>query len=153
VKALQAMMDGFRVMPMHKAATKGDIFVTVTGSKNVIVREHMQMMKSDVILANSGHFDVEIDVNAAKDLKLNLLAEGRLVNLACAEGHPSEVMDMSFANQALGLMYLVENKDHLQPGVHDVPVAIDNQIALLKLKALGVHIDVETEEQITYRNL
>lgn len=155
VKAIQAYMDGFRVMTMWEAASVADIVVTVTGSKNVVRKEHMEFMKKDVILANSGHFDIEIDVKAAKELGLNVLAEGRLVNLACAEGHPSEVMDTSFANQALGLKYLVEkigsDPMSLSNSVHEIPQEIDNQVALLKLKALGIVIDKETEEQINYR--
>lgn len=149
VKAIQAYMDGFRVMTMEEAAPIGDIFVTVTGSRDVITKRHMNCMKKSVILANSGHFDIEIDVKGAKELGLNLLADGRLVNLACAEGHPSEVMDMSFANQALGLKYLIENK--LDSGVHDIPKDIDNRVAKLKLLSLGLEIDIETEEQINYR--
>ncbi len=148
IKALQAYMDGFRVMTMSETATLGDIFVTVTGSCNVITKSHMEQMKPDVILANSGHFDVEIDVKAAQELGLNLLAEGRLVNLACAEGHPSEVMDMSFANQALGLEYLTQNT--LQPGVYNIPKKIDMRVAELKLASIDIEIDKETVEQINY---
>lgn len=155
IKALQAYMDGFRVMTMQEASSVGDIFVTVTGSKNVINRENMSKMKQSAILANSGHFDIEIDVGSAKELGLNVLAEGRLVNLACAEGHPSEVMDMSFANQALGLEYLVkkvkEDPMGLSNTVHNIPKEIDERVARLKLEAFGIKIDEETEEQITYR--
>lgn len=150
IKALQAHMDGFRVMEMMDARSLGDIFVTVTGSKNVIERKHMVAMKNDVILANSGHFDVEIDVEAAKDLGLNILADGRLVNLACAEGHPAEVMDMSFANQAYGLWAL--KREHFGVGVHEMPEIIDKSVALKKLKALGINIDVETDEQREYKS-
>lgn len=153
IKALQANMDGFRVMPMQEAAKEGDIFVTVTGSKNVINASHMVCMKDGVILANSGHFDVEINVKEAKSSSwIKLLAEGRLVNLACAEGHPSEVMDMSFANQALGLEYMVKNPDLFDlPRVYDIPKEIDKKVADLKLAALGIDIDIETEEQVNYR--
>ena len=149
IKALQATMDGFRVMTMCKAVGEGDIFVTVTGSKNVINREHLLIIKPNAILANAGHFDVEIDAKSAKEFGMNLLAEGRLVNLACAEGHPAEVMDMSFANQAMGLKYLIEN--NLGKGVHNIPKSIDTTIAVFKLKTLGIEIDEETEEQINYK--
>ena len=151
IKALQAYMDGFRVMKMEQVALEGDIFVTVTGSKNVITYDHMERMKPNVILANSGHFDVEIDVVSAKKLGLNILADGRLVNLACAEGHPAEVMDMSFANQALGLQYLVKLGHSLENKVHDIPESIDKKVAELKLIAIGIEIDVETQEQVNYR--
>ena len=152
VKALQAYMDGFQVMPMIKAAMKGDIFVTVTGSINVITLRDMSLMKKGVILANSGHFDLEINVKYAKTFSsINLLAEGRLVNLSCAEGHPSEVMDMSFSNMALGLEYLVNNYQDLTSKVYLIPEEIDSKIALLKLGTLGIEIDKETEEQINYK--
>lgn len=152
IKALQAHMDGFRVMPMQQAAVVGDIFVTVTGSINVINRDNMLVMKKDVILANSGHFDVEIDVKSAKEFGLNVLAEGRLVNLACAEGHPSEVMDMSFANQLLGLKWLTNYTTvPLLPRVYDMPKELDLKVARLKAKALGVEYDFETLEQLQYR--
>lgn len=151
IKALQAHMDGFRVEPMIEAAKVGDIFVTVTGSRDVITREHMVCMKDNVILANAGHFDIEIDVKEAKRFNLNILADGRLVNLACAEGHPSEVMDMSFANQLLGLDYLVKHSDRMENKVHDIPKRIDEEVAELKAKALGVEYDIETPEQAEYR--
>ena len=170
IKALRALMDGFRVMPMREAAKVGDIFVTVTGNKDVIRREHMELMKDGAILANSGHFNVEISLPDLEALavekrrikpnvdeyvlrdgrRLYLLAEGRLVNLAAAEGHPSEVMDMSFSNQALCVEYLVEHGRELQPGVYPVPREIDEEVARLKLKAMGVEIDKLTEEQRRY---
>jgi len=170
IKALRALMDGFRVMPMREAAKVGDIFVTVTGNKGVIRREHMELMKDGAILANSGHFNVEISLPDLETLavekrrikphvdeyvlkdgrRLYLLAEGRLVNLAAAEGHPSEVMDMSFSNQALCVEYLVEHGRELQPKVYPVPREIDEEVARLKLKAMGVEIDELTEEQKRY---
>ncbi len=170
IKALRALMDGFRVMPMREAAKVGDIFVTVTGNKGVIRREHMELMKDGAILANSGHFNVEISLPDLEALavekrrikphvdeyvlkdgrRLYLLAEGRLVNLAAAEGHPSEVMDMSFSNQALCVEYLVEHGRELQPKVYPVPREIDEEVARLKLKAMGVEIDELTEEQKRY---
>ena len=170
IKALRALMDGFRVMPMREAAKVGDVFVTVTGNKGVIRREHMELMKDGAILANSGHFNVEISLPDLEDLavekrrikphvdeyvlkdgrRLYLLAEGRLVNLAAAEGHPSEVMDMSFSNQALCVEYLVEHGRELQPKVYSVPREIDEEVARLKLKAMGVEIDELTEEQKQY---
>ena len=170
IKALRALMDGFRVMPMREAAKVGDIFVTVTGNKDVIRREHMELMKDGAILANSGHFNVEISLPDLEALavekrrikpnvdeyvlrdgrRLYLLAEGRLVNLAAAEGHPSEVMDMSFSNQALCVEYLVKRGKELQPGVYPVPREIDEEVARLKLKAMGVEIDELTEEQRRY---
>ena len=166
--ALQAKMDGFRVMPMDRAAELGDIFLTVTGNKKVLRKEHYLKMKSGAILANSGHFNVEIDVNALKNMaakrmiirpnleefkmkngkKLYLCAEGRLVNLAAAEGHPSEVMSLSFCGQALAVEYGVKNK--LPPGMHTLPGEIDTAIAELQLKALGIEIDVLTAEQKKY---
>ena len=169
VKALEATMDGFQVMPMKQAATLGDIFVTITGNTSVIRKEHMVKMTNGAILANSGHFNVEIDVQDLERIavskrnlrpnleeyslkdgkKIYLLAEGRLVNLASAEGHPSEVMDMSFANQALSVEYIVKTKK-LEPKVYSVPKEIDNLIAGLKLKAMSVEIDELTEEQKKY---
>jgi len=168
-KALEAVMDGFNVMPMSEASKIGDVFVTLTGNKSVIRKEHMQKMKDGVIIANSGHFNVEINIpdlekmsKAKRTLrsnlveytlqdgrKLHLLAEGRLVNLAAAEGHPSEVMDMSFANQALSTEYLVKNSG-LETRVYRVPKEIDELVASLKLKALNVEIDELTNEQKTY---
>ncbi len=168
-KALEAVMDGFQVMPMYKAAEIGDIFVTLTGNKSVIRKEHMQKMKDGAIIANSGHFNVEINIPDLEKMstskrtlrpnleeytlqdgrKLHLLAEGRLVNLAAAEGHPSEVMDMSFANQSLSAEYLVKNRG-LETRVYGVPKKIDELVAGLKLKAINVKIDVLTEEQKKY---
>jgi len=168
-KALEAVMDGFLVMPMEEAAELGDIFVTLTGNTSVIRKEHMEKMKDGAIVANSGHFNVEIDIQDLEKMakskrtlranleeytlpngkRIHLLAEGRLVNLASAEGHPSEVMDMSFANQALNAEYLVKNKG-LKIKVYRVPKEIDELIAGLKLKALGVSIDELTEKQKKY---
>lgn len=170
IKALEAVMDGFKVMPMRKAAEIGDIFVTATGNINVIDREHLRVMKDGAILANAGHFNVEINLNALEELstfkrtirpnvieyvlkngkKLYLLAEGRLVNLVAAEGHPSEVMDMSFANQALSAKYLVENGGKLKPYLYNVPEDIDTEVAKLKLKAMNIEIDKLTKEQEKY---
>jgi adenosylhomocysteinase len=169
LRAIEAAMDGFRVMPIADAATIGDIFVTATGNVSVIRREHMQTMKDGSILANSGHFNVEIDTkdldelatskrNMRRDLeeytlqdgkRLYLLAEGRLVNLAAAEGHPSEVMDMSFANQALSVEHLAKAK-RMPPKVYDVPKEIDETVARLKLNAMGLKIDELTVEQRRY---
>ena len=169
VKALEAVMDGFCVTPMDKASLIGDIFVTTTGDINVIRKEHMLKMKNNAILANSGHFNVEINIPDLESItsskrnirpnleeyltqngkKLYLLAEGRLVNLAAAEGHPSEVMDMSFANQALCVKYIAQ-KGKMKPKVYKVPKEIDNLVASLKLKAMKVEIDMLTEEQKKY---
>jgi len=169
IKALEAVMDGFRVMPIMEASEGGDIFVTTTGDLNVIRREHMLKMKNGAILANSGHFNVEIKISDLEGLssskrtlrsnldeyalqdgrKLYLLAEGRLVNLAAAEGHPSEVMDMSFANQALCVEYIVKRKK-MRPKVYQVPREIDETVANLKLRAMGIEIDKLTEEQRRY---
>ena len=168
--ALEAVMDGFRVMPIVDAAREGDILVTVTGDINVIDEDAFAVMKSGAVLANSGHFDAEINLRALKEMsetrrelrpfveeftlndgrRLVLLAEGRLVNLGAAEGHPASVMDMSFANQALSVEYLINEHSNLQPGVHDVPRDIDDDVARLKLAAMGVHIDTLTEEQERY---
>lgn len=170
--ALEAVMDGFRVMPMDEAALIGDIFVTVTGDMNVLDKQHFEKMKDGAIIANSGHFNVEINIPAlekmAKDKRLvrpfvdqyemedgrriNLLGEGRLINLAAAEGHPASVMDMSFANQALSLEYLMKNYTQLEKKVYGVPLEIDKQIALLKLNGMNVRIDVLTPEQEKYLN-
>jgi adenosylhomocysteinase len=170
IKALEAVMDGFEVMPMIEAAKIGDIFITATGNKKVIRREHFEVMKDGAILANAGHFNVEIWIPDLEELavskrtirpnvteyklpdgrRLYLLAEGRLVNLVAAEGHPSEVMDMSFSNQALAVRYLVENRGKLKPGVYLVPREIDEEVARLKLKAMGIKIDSLTKEQIEY---
>jgi adenosylhomocysteinase len=169
--ALEAVMEGYRVMPLLEAARVGDIFVTVTGDKGVIRGEHMERMKDGAILANSGHFDVEIDKPALAALsegrvrrirefvdehtladgrKLNLLGEGRLVNLSAAEGHPAAVMDMSFANQALCVEWLVKNHGDLEARVYPVPTDIDEEVARLKLRGMGVEIDTLTPEQETY---
>jgi len=168
-RALEAVMDGFRVMSMEKATEIGDIFITVTGNKSVIRKEHMEKMKDGAILANSGHFDVEITIPELENMsaakrkirpnleeyqlrdgrKLYLLGEGRLVNLAAAEGHPSEVMDMSFANQALCIEHLVK-EPKLEPKVYNVPKEIDELVASLKLRAMKVEIDRLTEEQREY---
>jgi adenosylhomocysteinase len=172
VAAIEAVMDGFQVMPMDAAAAKGDIFITVTGNKHVIRGEHFDAMKDGAIVANSGHFDIEIDLEALKARSSNVktvrnfteeytlksgksvvvLGEGRLINLAAAEGHPSAVMDMSFANQALGAEYLVKNKGKLAPDVYPIPTELDQEIARLKLQAMGFTIDSLTESQIEYIN-
>jgi adenosylhomocysteinase len=170
LKALEAAMDGFRVMPMEKAAEVGDIFVTVTGDVNVLDRGHFERMKDGAILANSGHFNSEINLKALDQLagevrevrpmvqqysladgrRLHVLGEGRLINLAAAEGHPAAVMDMSFANQALSLKYLARRHGELERRVYDVPPEIDAEVARLKLEAMGVAIDTLTEEQERY---
>lgn len=170
VRALEAVMDGFEVTPMNQAARIGDIFVTATGDIDVITRDHIKAMKDGAIVANTGHFDVEVDVKSLRkmsksitDIRPNLaeyvlkgnkrvylLAEGRLVNLSAAEGHPSSVMDMSFANQALSLEYLVNHHKELKPAVYDVPAEIDVEIARLKLAALKVGIDKLTPKQQRY---
>jgi adenosylhomocysteinase len=168
--ALEAVMEGFRVMPIRDAARIGDIFITVTGDRDVIGREHFELMKDGAILANSGHFDVEIDKGSLRELatgvrriresvdeytladgrRINLLGEGRLVNLAAAEGHPAAVMDMSFANQALSVEWIVKNHSTLEKRVYPVPVEIDREVARLKLRAMGVEIDELTAEQDEY---
>ncbi len=170
IKALEARMDGFLVMPMREAAKVGDIFVTVTGNTSVIRREHFEVMKDGAIIANSGHFNVEIDLEDLKSMSVSVrtirenveeftlkdgrriyvLAEGRLVNLASAEGHPASVMDMSFANQALSAEYMVKNKGKLEKTVHRVPEEIDREVAKLKLKSMGIEIDELTPEQERY---
>jgi adenosylhomocysteinase len=170
LKALEALMDGFEVMPLSQAATVGDIFVTVTGNLHVLREEHFRAMKSGAIVANSGHFNVEIDIPALERMarakrtirpfveeytlpdgrRLYLLGEGRLVNLAAAEGHPAAVMDMSFANQALSVEYIVNHQGKLPCEVFPVPREIDAQVAQLKLQALGVQIDTLTPEQQAY---
>ena len=172
IRAIEAVMDGFRVLPMAEAATQGDIFITVTGNKHVIRAEHFEVMKDGAIVCNSGHFDIEIDPKSlgakAKEVKevrnftqeyqmpngkaVVVLGEGRLINLAAAEGHPSAVMDMSFANQALACEYLVKNKGKLEPGLHSIPVEVDANIAKLKLQAMGINIDTLTSEQTEYIN-
>jgi adenosylhomocysteinase len=168
--ALEAVMDGFRVMPMAEAAPLGDIFCTLTGDIKVIDRHHFEAMKDGAIVANSGHFNVEINIPALEEMavekrrvrqfvdqyilpdgrRINLLGEGRLVNLAAAEGHPASVMDMSFANQALSLEYLKDHAENLSNDVHKIPEALDREIARLKLEAMGVKIDQLTEEQKRY---
>jgi len=168
LRVLQALTDGHRVMPIKEAANIGDVFVTVTGNKHVITIEHMKLMKNGAILANSGHFDIEIDVQALKKIatqrrirpfldeyslegkKIYLCGEGRLVNLAAAEGHPSIVMAQSFCGQALAVEYGVKNKDKLKLGVIQLPQDIDNKIAELQLKALGISFDKLTEQQKKY---
>jgi adenosylhomocysteinase len=170
LRALEAVMDGFRVMPMIEAAKIGDVFVTSTGDINVIDRHHIEAMKDGAILANSGHFNVEINIPALEEMavevrpvresvkqyiltdgrRINLLAEGRLVNLAAAEGHPASVMDMSFANQSLAVEYMVQHGGELEKKVYRVPEEIDRQIARLKLASMGIEIDTLTEAQEKY---
>ena len=169
-KAIEALMDGYRVMTMHDAASLGDIFVTVTGNKNVIARDHFERLKSGAILCNSGHFNVEIDLDTLASMssgrretrafveeysmrdgrKVNVLGEGRLINLAAAEGHPASVMDMSFANQALSAEYMVKNHASLEKTVYPVPQDLDRQVAKMKLEAMGATIDRLTLEQEEY---
>ena len=173
LKALEAVMDGFRVMPMLEAAPIGDIFVSATGNIHVFDRHHFEAMKDGALLANSGHFDVEVNKEALRDLsvsepnrvrpfvdqytlkdgrKLNLLGEGRLINLAAAEGHPASVMDMSFAGQALSAKFLADNKGQLENKVYAVPEEIDQRIATIKLQAMGVRLDTLTTRQEKYLN-
>ena len=172
LKALEAIMDGFRVMPMVEASPIGDIFCTLTGDLHVLDKHHFDAMKDGAIISNSGHFNVEINIPALEEMaeekirvrpmidqylmadgrRLNLLAEGRLVNLAAAEGHPSSVMDMSFANQALSAEYMIKNADKLENKVYGVPDEIDAEIARLKLEAMDINIDVLTDEQTKYLN-
>lgn len=172
LKALEAVMDGFRVMPMVEAAPIGDFFVTLTGDINVIDKHHFEIMKNCAIVANSGHFNVEINIPALQDMSvgkrlvrpfvdayelpdgrvIHILGEGRLINLAAAEGHPASVMDMSFANQSLSAEYMVKNADKLENQVYGVPEDIDREIARLKLASMDVTIDTLTEEQIKYLN-
>ena len=169
-RALEAVMDGFRVMSMVEAAKLGDVFVTVTGDKNVLAKEHFELMRDGAIVANSGHFNVEIDIPALERMssskrttrpfveeyslkdgrKINLLGEGRLINLASAEGHPAAVMDMSFANQALSVEYLVKNYNQLQKVVYAVPEDLDKRVARMKLESMGIKIDRLTPEQEEY---
>jgi adenosylhomocysteinase len=169
-RALEAVMDGFRVMPMAEAARLGDVFVTVTGNKSVLTNEHFERMKDGAVLSNSGHFNVEIDIEALEKMagsrktvrpfveefllrdgrKLYLLGEGRLINLAAAEGHPASVMDMSFANQALSVEHLIRSALSLKKQVYSVPDPIDKQIARLKLDSMGVQVDRLTPEQEQY---
>jgi len=172
LKALEAVMDGYRVMPMEQAAKVGDVFCTVTGDIHVLDKHHFEAMKDGAIVSNSGHFNVEINIDALEALskgkqrvrefvdqytladgrRINLLGEGRLINLASAEGHPASVMDMSFANQALGAEYMVKNAKNLGPKVVTIPEAMDKEIARLKLMAMGVRIDSLTAEQDKYLN-
>ncbi len=170
--ALEAVMDGFRVMPMAEAAAIGDIFITVTGDLNVIDHHHFEVMKDGALIGNSGHFNCEINIPALEGMStekklvrpfvesyrlsdgriINILGEGRLINLAAAEGHPASVMDMSFANQALAAEYMIRNSGQLQNKVYNVPEAIDREIARLKLESMRVKIDVLTDEQVKYLN-
>lgn len=173
LKALEAVMDGFEVMPMMDAAKVGDIFCTVTGDLNVIDGQHFEVMKDGALVSNSGHFNVEINIPALEKMskgkpdlvrpfvdqyvtkdgrKINILGEGRLINLAAAEGHPASVMDMSFANQALAAEYMVKNASKLEKKVYSVPADIDAEIARIKLQAMGIKIDTLTTEQVKYLN-
>jgi adenosylhomocysteinase len=170
-KALEAVMDGFRVMSMEEAAKLGDVFCTVTGNKNVLAKQHFELMKDGAIISNSGHFNVEIDIPSLEKLssskrttrtfvdeytmkdgrRINLLGEGRLINLAAAEGHPASVMDMSFADQALSCDYMVKNHASLEKKVYTVPADLDKRVAKLKLESLGIKIDRLTSEQEEYQ--
>jgi adenosylhomocysteinase len=170
IRALEALMDGFEVLTASQAAPWGEIFITATGNLNVFRREHFARMRDGAILANSGHFDSELDLPALRELaeghvsevrdnvqqfdlgptKINLIAEGRLVNLGAAEGHPAAVMDMSFANQALSVEYVAQHQAELEPRVYDVPAEIDAEVARLKLAALGIELEPLTEEQQRY---
>jgi adenosylhomocysteinase len=171
IKAVEAVMDGFRVMPIAEAAPLGHIFITVTGNRHVIDGQHFERMRDGAIVCNSGHFDLELNLVALRDMseevisvrpfveeyklkasgnRVMVLGEGRLINLAAAEGHPASVMDMSFANQALSVEYLVKKKGELNPGVHLLPPEVDTEIASLKLRALGLEIDTLTAEQLEY---
>ena len=172
ISALEAAMDGFQVMPLLDAAELGDVFITLTGNRHVLDKTHFARMKDGAILANSGHFNVEINIPALEALskskrrtrqfvdeyvlsegrRVYLLGEGRLINLAAAEGHPASVMDMSFANQALGLEYLVKNNGKLKPDVYPVPLELDNEVGRLKLKSMDISIDRLTREQQKYLN-
>lgn len=173
IKAVEAVMDGFRVMQIKDAAAIGDIFVTVTGNRHVIDGQHFERMKDGAIVCNSGHFDLELNLVGLREMssepttlrpfvqeyrvqanghRIIVLGEGRLINLAAAEGHPASVMDMSFANQALSVEYLVKHRGELQPGVHLLPREVDAEIASLKLRALGISIDSLTPEQVEYMN-
>jgi len=172
-KALDALMQGYRVMPMYDAAKIGDVFITVTGNRDVLRSEHFSLMKDGAILANSGHFDIEIDVAwlekyatkknsrirhqtdeyvLSDGRRILLVAEGRLVNLGAAEGHPAAVMDMSFSDQALTAEFLVKEAKNLTPGVHNVPTEIDKEVARLKLQSMGSEIDSLTPAQVEYLN-
>lgn len=169
-RALEAVMDGFRILPMTEAARIGDIFITLTGNKSILVGEHFKVMKDGAVISNSGHFNVEIDIPALEKMSLSkrqtrdfveeytlrdgrkiyLLGEGRLINLVAAEGHPAAVMDMSFANQALSIEYLVKNRKNLEPKVYSVPAEIDQSVARLKLESMNIAIDKLTPEQEEY---
>lgn len=173
LKALEAVMDGFRVMPMIEAAPIGDIFVSATGDMHVMDKRHFEVMKNGALMANSGHFDIEINITALNAMSQNgprrvrpfvdeyvmqdgrqlyILGEGRLINLAAAEGHPAAVMDMSFAGQAMAAKYLVDNKGKLANAVHTVPLEVDQEIARIKLDSLGISIDTLTAAQVKYLN-
>ncbi len=172
VRALEAVMDGFTVMPGMEAAKVGEVFITVTGGLHTLSKAQMEIMPNGAIMANSGHFNVEIDIPALEEMatshrevrpfveeytmpdgrRLYLLGEGRLINLAAAEGHPSAVMDMSFANQALGMEYLIQNKGKLEPGVYNVPAETDQEVGRLKLQSLGINIDTLTPDQQRYQD-
>jgi adenosylhomocysteinase len=170
IKAIEALMDGYRVMTMNEAAGIAEVFITVTGNKSVIAREHFEKLKSGAILCNSGHFNVEVDLETLDQMassrrqvrefveeyvmkdgrRIFVLGEGRLINLAAAEGHPASVMDMSFANQALSVKYLIEQHASLQKRVYPVPLELDREIARMKLESMGVKIDKLTAEQEKY---
>src|SRR4030081_820119 len=170
VKGIEAVMDGFRVMPMSEAVKEGDIYITVTGNKSVLRAEHFESMKDGAIISNSGHFNVEIDIPPLEKMssakrttrtfveeyslkdgrKINLLGEGRLINLASAEGHPASVMDMSFADQALSVEYMVRNHSKLEKTVYKVPDDLDKRVAKLKLESMGIKIDRLSPEQEEY---
>lgn len=171
IKGIEAVFDGFKVMPMQEAAPKGDIFVTVTGCKDVITKPHMQVMKNGAVLCNAGHFDVEVNKHHLEELsvktpyevrknittytmqdgrKINLLGEGRLVNLACGDGHPIEIMDLSFAMQFLAMKYLLDNHQHMEKKLYVLPEELNTEIATLKLAAMGTSVDSLTEEQRAY---
>jgi adenosylhomocysteinase len=173
VKALEAVMDGYRVMPMAEAAKIGDFFITATGDINVLDTHHMEVMKSGAMLANSGHFNVEINLDGLRDMAVGeptrvnanveayelkdgrviyVLGEGRLINLSAANGHPASVMDMSFANQALGAEYIVKNHEEMQNQVYVIPEEVDSEIARLKLESMGIQVDTLTEQQVAYLN-
>lgn len=177
IKALEANLDGFRVMPMQEAAEIGDIFITVTGNRHVIDKKHFEVMKDSAIVCNSGHFDLELNLKALKEISSDVksvrpfveeyvrdpkktktqgsiivLGEGRLINLAAAEGHPAAVMDMSFANQALAVEYLIKNKGNLENKLQTLPKELDQEIAKLKLEAMGIKIDTLTKEMFEYIN-
>ena len=169
-RAMEALMDGFRVMPMREAAAMGDIFVTTTGCTRVITSEHFKLMKNNALLANAGHFDVEVDKAALEAMAvkkenrkpfiagyhlpdgkiLNLLAEGRLVNIVAGNGHPADIMDFSFGIQLLSVLYIAKNAKQLKPGVHDIPSEIDDEVIRIKMEAMGIEIDTPTTEQLEY---